>query len=83
MKHVHTLLERPNEHGLVTKLVTWLPEDDRVKVGSRISLKGQTEIWIVRTQSDPMELPESAKHNSNKWHEHDDHRAHKGLNINK
>jgi len=81
MKYVHTLLERPNEYGLVTKLVTWLPEDSRVKVGSRISLKGQTEIWNVITQSDPTELPESAKKNSKSWHEHDDHRVHKGLDI--
>ena len=84
-KYVHTLLEKTDDKGFATKLVTWLPQDNRVKLGSKITLKGKEEEgwWTVMTQSDPVEMPESAKHNSEKWHEHDDHRAHKGLTINK
>lgn len=76
MKYIHTVLKQNK-----TTLETWLPYDSRVKFGTKLSLKDVEGVWKVMAISDPTELPESAKHNSKKWHEHDDHRAHKGLNI--
>lgn len=56
-----------------TTLVTWLPEDKRVKSGVRITLKGVDGWWTVMTCGDPHELPESAKHKSERWHDNDNH----------
>lgn len=81
MKYVHTILNRKNELGNKVILETWLPEDSRVKWGSKISLKGQTEIWTVVNQGDPTELPESAKKNSKTWHDNDNHRRLGKLHI--
>jgi hypothetical protein len=71
MKNVHCLIENKN-----TKMVTWLPADSRLKVGVSLTLKGREDegFWTILTMSDPMELPESAKHNSEKWHDNDNHR---------
>lgn len=54
---VQTELERPTDTGSAM-LIVWLPRDPRVKVGSVISLKGETERWTVRRQFTalPMDL---------------------------
>ena len=40
------------------RLVTLLPPDSRVKVGSIISLKGDNTKWTVLSQSEPIESGE-------------------------
>jgi len=37
------------------RMVTWLPQDKRVKVGTVISLDKDTERWKVLAQSERME----------------------------
>jgi hypothetical protein len=43
------ILERIEDNKSVT-LVTWL-NDSKIKVGSRLTLKGSTEMWCVKSMS--------------------------------
>jgi hypothetical protein len=43
------------QHKLVsgkTHLLTWLPQDPRVKVGTQLTLDDEPEIWTVEWQSE-------------------------------
>jgi hypothetical protein len=44
---IQTELERPTDHGTAIRVI-WLPQDSRVKVGTVLTLKGETEKWKVR-----------------------------------
>lgn len=50
MLMIQTELARGN-----VRMVTWLPQDGRVRIGSVISLKKQEDRWTVLNQSEPID----------------------------